>query len=102
MKRYYNSLLYLCLALVTGLMSCDDFGDMNVNPTKSSNMDPALQLALIQARFSGDLESNERVGTFNCMPMVQQLGGAWALPVRRFLCETAAIHEHPLGAELSQ
>lgn len=78
MKRYYNSLLYLCLALVTGLMSCDDFGDMNVNPTQSSNMDPALQLALIQARFSGDLESNERVVTFNCMPMVQQLGGAWA------------------------
>ncbi|QEH39994.1 SusD/RagB family nutrient-binding outer membrane lipoprotein [Chitinophaga sp. XS-30] len=71
----YPILLCLCLLYFTG---CNNFGDMNINPTQSSNMDPALQLALVQGRFSGDLESNERVGTFMCMPMVQQLGGAWA------------------------
>ena len=74
MKRYYNFLICFCLLA----MSCNDFGDMNTNPTQGTTMDPALQLVQVQARFSGDLESNERVSTFLCMPMVQQLGGAWA------------------------
>src|SRR5688500_1041311 len=78
MKRYYTILIGLCLLMVAGFAGCDDFGDMNTNPTQSTTMDPALQLVLVQARFSGDLESNERVSTFLCMPMVQQLGGAWA------------------------
>lgn len=78
MKRYYNSLVCLCLLMAAGFTGCDDFGDMNTNPTQSTTMDPALQLVQVQARFSGDLESNERVSTFLCMPMVQQLGGAWA------------------------
>lgn len=58
--------------------ACNKFGDLNVNPVNSSDMDPAIQLALVQGRFSGDLESNERVGTYMTMPMVQQIGGAWA------------------------
>ncbi|MBO9153018.1 SusD/RagB family nutrient-binding outer membrane lipoprotein [Chitinophaga sp. GCM10012297] len=74
MKSYYNFLV--CLGLM--MVGCNDFGDMNTNPTQSTTMDPALQLVQVQARFSGDLESNERVSTFMCMPMVQQLGGAWA------------------------
>lgn len=51
---------------------------MNTDPTRSANLNPALQLAQVQLQFSGDLESNERLGVLETMPMIQHIAGAWA------------------------
>lgn len=66
--------------LVAGLLilaSCNKFDDMNIDPTRSANLNPALQLAQTQLQFSGDLEQNERLGVLETMPMVQHIAGAW-------------------------
>src|SRR5690606_34369136 len=49
-----------------------------IDPTKSANLDPVLQLAKTQLEFSGDLEQNERLNVMLTMPMVQQLAGSWS------------------------
>src|SRR5690606_15148132 len=49
----------------------------NIDPSRSSDLDPALQLTNVQLRFSGDLEVNEKIGLVLTMPMVQQIGGIW-------------------------
>jgi hypothetical protein len=54
-----------------------DFGNLNTDPTKSSNLNPALQLAFAQVRFSGDLSTQERTTAILLMPMMQQTGGAY-------------------------
>ena len=66
------------MAIVLLLAACTEFGDTNIDPTRSSNLDPSLQLSLVQARFSGDLEINEKIGVVMTMPMVQHIGGIWA------------------------
>ncbi|SEN25411.1 Starch-binding associating with outer membrane [bacterium A37T11] len=71
-----NLTLYSFLMLLA-LSSCKDFGDTNLDPTRSSNLDPALQLSQVQLRFSGDLGSNENLAACLTFPMVQQIGGIW-------------------------
>jgi hypothetical protein len=77
-----KSIRILCWALLTiGLVSCNkfkDFGDVNVDPTKSSSVDPAAQLAYVQARFSGDVSTQQYINTLILQPMMQQTGGAYA------------------------
>ncbi|MFS8081924.1 MAG: SusD/RagB family nutrient-binding outer membrane lipoprotein [Ginsengibacter sp.] len=58
--------------------SCNKFGDMNTDPTKSANLDPAIELAFAQQKFSGSTNIQERVNIILTMPLVQQLGGGWA------------------------
>jgi hypothetical protein len=80
MKRYINKIIILLLTATTAMVSCkkfEDFGDMNTDPTKSSNLDPVNQLVLTQLRFSGELTINERTGIIMTMPLVQQIGGAY-------------------------
>lgn len=77
-----HSKLLLKMKLVVGLIamsfsSCNDFGDLNIDPTKSSDIDPTSQLILAQVWFSGDLSTQERTTYFMLTPMMQQLGGAW-------------------------
>jgi hypothetical protein len=69
----------LSLVLILGIVisSCTKFDDVNIDPTRSSDLDPGLQLSNIQLRFSGDLEVNEKIGLVLTMPMVQQIGGIW-------------------------
>lgn len=69
-------------ALILGMTllmfsSCKKFGDTNIDPSRSSNLDPALQLSNVQLRFSGDLEVNEKISLVLTMPLVQQVGGIW-------------------------
>lgn len=66
------------VAILLSMAACTKFGDTNIDPTRSSDLDPNLQLSLVQARFSGDLEINEKLGVVMTMPLVQQLGGIWA------------------------
>ena len=67
----------ILLTVTMAMVSCSKFKDMNVDPTRSANLNPALQLAQTQLQFSGDLEQNERLGVLETMPMVQQIAGAW-------------------------
>src|SRR5690606_40825427 len=75
-KLIYRSVSLVVIGL--SMAACTKFGDTNIDPTRSSNLDPALQLSLVQARFSGDLEINEKLGTVMTMPLVQHLAGIWA------------------------
>ena len=58
--------------------SCNKFGDMNVDPTKSANLDPSIEVAYAQQKFSGDVGVQERVGLIFTEPLVQQFAGGWA------------------------
>jgi len=73
-KKYRYSFAILLLLFA----ACTKFDDTNIDPTKSNNLDPNLQLALTQVRFSGDLEINEKLSVVMTMPMVQHIGGIWA------------------------
>lgn len=77
MKNLKNIYAVLIVAASFALVSCNKFGDMNTDPTRSANLNPALQLAQAQLQFSGDLEQNERLGVLETMPMVQHIAGAW-------------------------
>lgn len=73
----YNKIMASVL-LIGVLGACTKFGDTNIDPTRSNNLDPNIQLSLVQARFSGDLEINEKLSVVMTMPMVQHIGGIWA------------------------
>ena len=77
MKRYIVKWIIMPVLLMLVLVSCNKFGDVNTDPTKSSNLDPEYQLALVQLRYSGDLTINERASIILTMPLVQQIGGAY-------------------------
>lgn len=64
------------LVLLT-FFGCNKFGDLNTDPTKSSNLDPVNQLMFAQLWFSGDLNTQERTSYFLLIPMMQQLNGAY-------------------------
>jgi len=72
----YRSACMVVLVLLLG--ACTKFGDTNIDPTRSNNLDPNIQLSVVQARFSGDLEINEKLSVVMTMPLVQQIGGIWA------------------------
>jgi hypothetical protein len=74
MKKNY----FLFFAILVLVSSCKKFSDINTDPTKSANLDPALQLGFCQQKFSGDLAIQERLGVIFTMPLVQHIGGAWA------------------------
>ncbi|MBC7868259.1 MAG: SusD/RagB family nutrient-binding outer membrane lipoprotein [Gloeobacteraceae cyanobacterium ES-bin-316] len=77
MKRInFISSAFLFILIIT-VGACNKFEDMNIDPTRSSNLNPALQLAQTQLQFSGDLEQNERLGVLETMPMIQHMAGAW-------------------------
>jgi hypothetical protein len=73
--KYFKLYIFL-FAFV--LSSCSKFGDKNIDPTQSANLDPALELAYAQQKFSGDLGVQERLGLILTEPLAQQLGGGWA------------------------
>jgi hypothetical protein len=58
-------------------MSCNKFNDLNTDPTKSSNTNPANQLIFAQLWFSGDLSTQERTNAIVLVPMMQQMNGAY-------------------------
>nr|WP_082855967.1 SusD/RagB family nutrient-binding outer membrane lipoprotein [Mucilaginibacter sp. L294] len=65
------------ILLFLTVFGCNKFGDLNTDPTKSSNLDPVNQLMFAQLWFSGDLNSQERTSYFLLIPMMQQLNGAY-------------------------
>ena len=75
MKRTTLSIILIGISIIT---SCNKFDNINIDPTRSSNLDPALQLTNVQLRYSGDLEINEKIHLCITMPLVQQVGGIWS------------------------
>lgn len=71
-----NLVAYSWIILI--MSACNKFGDMNTDPTKSSNLDPAIEVAYAQQKFSGDMSVQEVTGLILCMPLVQHFGGGWA------------------------
>jgi hypothetical protein len=72
-----NPIKYILLVAVVLLSSCSKFGDLNTDPTKSSNINPENQLIFAQLWFSGDLSTQERTNSIVLMPMMQQLGAVY-------------------------
>ncbi|WP_230144147.1 MULTISPECIES: SusD/RagB family nutrient-binding outer membrane lipoprotein [unclassified Pedobacter] len=75
MKQKITYIVMLLLILTS--LGCKKFGDLNVDPTRSSNLDPASQLMYTQVYFSGDLGIQERTNYFMLIPMMQQFAGAF-------------------------
>ncbi|MDQ2718313.1 MAG: SusD/RagB family nutrient-binding outer membrane lipoprotein [Bacteroidota bacterium] len=63
---------------------------MNTDPTKSANLDPAIEVAYAQQKFSGDVNVQERAGLILTMPLVQQMGGGWANQYGQFYARNQA------------
>ncbi len=78
MKKHIKKLSLAAVTLLLLASSCKKFGDTNIDPTRSSNMDPAIQLTLAQLKFSGDLNVNERVSFMMTMPLVQHIAGSYS------------------------
>lgn len=76
-----NLLLIIC---ITAFAACTKFGDMNTDPTKSADLDPSVELAYAQQKFTGDVEVQERLNLLLTSPLAQQLGGGWASQYGQF------------------
>ena len=78
MKKYLKNILYLALvfgALWT-MQACNDFDEMNENPTKWTKVDPNYQLTYVELLTWGGMAPLE---TYLCYhsPFVQHLEGGW-------------------------
>ena len=76
MKNILFKLLVLSsLSASVFFLSCKKFGDTNVDPTKATSIDPALQVGYIQMRLNGDYYNERAVAQRVLMPLVQQISG---------------------------
>ena len=64
------------LGLLT-LAACDNFGDLNVDPTKADQIDPNFKITDIELRISGERYENWRTNLIYSSTMIQHLA---ALP----------------------
>lgn len=77
MKNIINKLYLTAITVLLLTSSCKKFGDTNIDPTRSSQFDPSIQLTTAQLRFSGDLNVNQRTSIMMTMPLVQQIAGSY-------------------------
>ena len=75
---YKNIRFLVCFTLLLLLGSCDDFEEMNQNPTKSTQMDPNLMLPTIQLQLSGGMYEQWRNGFIYSGDWMQQWTGEYA------------------------
>jgi len=76
--RWPESLLVLLIAVL--LASCDalsDFGDMNVDPTQASTIDPGMQFSTVQLATAGSRYETWRVNLIYGEAIVQHLAHTW-------------------------
>ncbi|WP_420582322.1 SusD/RagB family nutrient-binding outer membrane lipoprotein [Reichenbachiella sp.] len=76
MKTNYNFLVLLLL--VVSFSSCDDFDDLNQNPTSSTVADPASLISTVQIRHSGEREVTWRSTYAYHMGIMQMVTGGEA------------------------
>ena len=63
--------------MIAFLTSCNDFGDINVNPVRPTDLDPVNQLIYTQMRYSGDYVVPLRSAIGVTMPLLQQMTGTF-------------------------
>jgi hypothetical protein len=73
-KQLYKLGIVLMIAF---LASCNDFGDINVNPVRPTDLDPTNQLIYTQMRYSGDYIVPLRSAVGVTMPLLQQMTGTF-------------------------
>lgn len=72
-KNYIIAFLFGALSL----SSCNDFGDLNTDPTKSTVADPVTLISTVQVRYSGDRETTWRTTFGYQMSMMQMISDGW-------------------------
>ncbi|SHK28508.1 SusD/RagB family nutrient-binding outer membrane lipoprotein [Rhodothermus profundi] len=76
--RWQESLLFLLVAALVA--SCDalsDFGNMNVDPTQASTIDPGMQFTTLQLSAAGTRYETWRVNLIYASGIVQHLTQTW-------------------------
>ena len=71
------SRLAAAVLLTTTFSACDDFGDLNTDPTQADQINPNFKLTNIQVRLSGERYENWRTNLIYSSTMMQHLA---ALP----------------------
>ncbi len=82
MNRFYTwvGLPLVALGLLT-LSACDNFGDLNVNPTQADQIDPNYKITDIELRIAGERYENWRTNLIYSSTMIQHLAalpGYWS------------------------
>ena len=70
----------VALGLLT-FSACDNFGDLNVNPTQASQIDPNYKITDIELRIAGERYENWRTNLIYSSTMIQHLAalpGYWS------------------------
>jgi hypothetical protein len=75
MKKHIKKFGFILMIVL--LFSCNDFGEINVNPVRSTNLDPVNQLVYTQMRYSGDYTDQLRLAIGVTMPLLQQIAGTF-------------------------
>jgi len=76
MKNYILGLLVIIISITT---SCDNFGDLNVDPTRSTVANPKSLVSTVQIRYSGDREVQWRSLAAYHMSITQMISDGWTV-----------------------
>lgn len=76
-KKIYSICLLALVAMMI-ITGCDNFGDMNEDPSQSTNMDPNMQLPTIQLQVSGNKWEQDRLFIY-AGAFVYHVSGSWAI-----------------------
>ncbi|KAB1068058.1 SusD/RagB family nutrient-binding outer membrane lipoprotein [Tamlana haliotis] len=75
-KIYIVTTLVLFVTLITG---CDDFNDLNVDPTTSTTANPKSLISKVQTSYSGDRETQWRSLAAYHMSIMQMVSDGWTI-----------------------
>ncbi len=76
MKNIKYAKYYLLFIIISSLFGCTDFDELNSDPTKSTDMDPNLQIAAVQVRQTEDHQEWARYLAYPA-GFMNQWTGAW-------------------------
>lgn len=74
-RKYLLGLLLVALSFT----SCNDFGDINSDPTQSTVASPKALIATVQLRYSGDRETQWRSLAAYHMSITQMISDGWTV-----------------------
>ncbi|WP_372937416.1 SusD/RagB family nutrient-binding outer membrane lipoprotein [Seonamhaeicola sp.] len=75
--RLYTLITLVCF--ITIITSCDDFNDINVDPTTSTTANPKTLISKVQTSYSGDRETQWRSLAAYHMSITQMISDGWTV-----------------------
>jgi hypothetical protein len=75
--RIYILITLLLFSIIT--ISCDDFGDLNVDPTTSTKANPKALISKVQISYSGNRETQWRSLAAYHMSITQMISDGWTI-----------------------